>query len=384
MNIIRVLCCLVFATLAEAQESRPFCAWLAPDLAAKVPRVLTLMREGLHQEKPSGRPRSDAVAGGPQTLFTGSYDRHSNIAAYWSLINWARRSADERERRNLMTVFSVDALARERAYVETIPRGMVGPYGEAWLFLLLREIARNAGSPELRAAADAFAESLEDRLLTYAEEAPRPGTVDAQSRPRERAESRPAGNGSRPDSRSASRPVSRRIPRDQWLSGTYDSALWPLILVELGGPMRSETPVQLRRLRAGRLPETAAAFAARTAASRHANTYEFLQLSALLALADGLDAGADVRSHGFVPEAFCPAPEKITLGNCHMLGAQLSATWPLALDAARASAGARAAFEDRLRLCLEREDAWDGPFLTVSHWVPQFVYFALWLADGRD
>jgi hypothetical protein len=168
------------------------------------------------------------------------------------------------------------------------------------------------------------------------------------------------------------------------MSGTYDSPIWPLILVELGGPTSRETKAQLRRFREGRIAETAALFAARSAASRPSNDYEFLQLSALLALVGGLDAGGEAHLRAFVPEAFRPPPERITLANCHMLGAQLSATWPPALDAGRGSDAARAAFEARLRLCLERKDAWDGPFNTVAHWIPQFVYFALWLADGGD
>ncbi len=365
----------VVSCVALAQDSRPFCSWLDADLAARVPRLRTLMADALHQEKPTGRLRNDPVVEGHPTMFTGSYDRHSNIAAWWALLNWARRIGDRAELDRLMGQFTIASLANERAYVEgSREKALLGAYAEAWLFLLLDEVARDTASDDLRMSARGFAASIEDRLLTFAEQAPDPGVDDGASRP-----------ASRPASRTTTRVATRRIPRDQWMSGTYDSALWPLILVQLGHPTRPETAARVRAIFQRRLPEIAAVLAARATTSRPVNTYEFLHLPAVAALGARLSgsdaANASVRP--FVPPAFVPPPATITLGNCHLLGAQISVLWPLGFDAGGGADAARAAFQARLRLCMEREEAWAGPFVTVSHWVPQFLYLGLWLADGR-
>ena len=40
-------------------------------------------------------------------------------------------------------------------------------------------------------------------------------------------------------------------------------------------------------------------------------------------------------------------------------------------------------FHERMYALLERRDLWAEDFRSVTHWIPQYLWFALWLADGR-
>ncbi len=71
------------------------------------------------------------------------------------------------------------------------------------------------------------------------------------------------------------------------------------------------------------------------------------------------------------------------LSTVHVLGVEITRLWPLAIAARGGDAGARALFHRRWREILAREDLWAENFKVVTHWVPQFLWFAIWLADGR-
>jgi len=43
---------------------------------------------------------------------------------------------------------------------------------------------------------------------------------------------------------------------------------------------------------------------------------------------------------------------------------------------------ARARYEEHLAHFLAREDLWAGDFDSSSHWLPQYLWIGLWLADG--
>jgi hypothetical protein len=68
------------------------------------------------------------------------------------------------------------------------------------------------------------------------------------------------------------------------------------------------------------------------------------------------------------------------MGTTHLLGVHVTRLWPLAI-AARDDAGAAALLDRELSAYLEREELWNGDFAVVSHWMPQFVWVALWLAE---
>jgi hypothetical protein len=150
-----------------------------------------------------------------------------------------------------------------------------------------------------------------------------------------------------------------------------------LLVLQLSPPDSAAQRALIGRLRADRL-------AAVRALERDVKPLaDFLWVDSMIWLSEAVAAdGAAPAADYALPEYVPPRP-RITLGNCHSLGCEIVKLWPLAWRTSTGEAAARKAFNDRLRLCLEREDAWDGPFVTVSHWVPQFVYFAVWLAEGR-
>jgi hypothetical protein len=354
---------LLAGGLAEAQTSRPVGASLDDDLAAKLARMRVLMREGLDREEPSDPSVAGILALPHRTMFRGSYDRHSNIAAHWALLSWARRTADQDEARSLLRRFTVEKLQAERDYLESVGTlSEVRPYDDAWLLLLLVEIDRAADDDAVRDLARKIAAETEARILDFLDECRGPESFPA---------SRPAA--SRPR---ISNPFRARTP---WLSGAYDSPLWATLVLQISPPSCAEARRRLDLVRADRVP------LARSHAVRAPwrSGFDFLWLDSMLWLSDALAADASAPCAAYDLADHVAPRKKITLANCHGLGREIVKLWPVAVKTAGGDAAARKLFNDRLRLCLEREDTWDGPFVTVSHWVPQFVYFAVWLADGR-
>lgn len=345
---------LVIAALTPSQASRPVGAILDDDLAAKLPRMRVLMKEGLDRER-RVKPDSRVTSRPKESIFRGSYDRHSNIAAHWALLSWARRTSDAAETKAILGRLGPEALEAERDWVEA---SRANPYADAWLLLLLREIGRTSDDARVLALARDLTEKTEARLLKYLSDCPAAGPGEPESAPESRTPRPP-----------------QRIGR--WTSGAYDSPLWAMLVLQLSPPAGVDRRTQVEGLRVDRVP------AVRALPDREGRPLaDFLWVDSMLWMSDALADCAAPLSDYTLPDYVPPRP-KITLGNCHSLGCEVVKLWPLAWKTSAGDAGARKAFNDRLRMCLEREDAWDGPFATVSHWVPQFVYFAVWLAEGR-
>ena len=66
----------------------------------------------------------------------------------------------------------------------------------------------------------------------------------------------------------------------------------------------------------------------------------------------------------------------------HDLGLVVTSYWPLAASAGRGDSGARHRLMELLDAFMSSVD-WCGDFMLTSHWVPQFLFMALWLACGR-
>lgn len=378
---------------APSPESRPFGAWsraLGPDVAAAAPRLSRILRDGLVREKPfqvswpskskDGRPLS--------TAFRGSYDRHSNMAAHWAALTIARLEGDAGAIAEIVARFDGPTLENERFFVaSTHARSAMRPYDQTWLALFLAELERHVVADDARAAIRAFRDECAARLLDYVEEQDFPPTASAgePEAPASRlgGSTRPA---SRPESRAASRP---RAPRAGWTSGAYPSAVWALAVLELAPPPDPAARARVEALRRARLPVVAAHLRAEPPENRFrgGHGYDFFHAPTLATLAERLAGANDPAFAGprvaYPPTAAEKLPAKITLPNCHRLGFELSKTWCAAFDAGTGDEAARAAVAARLADYLRRTDAWDGDFLTVSHWIPQFVFFPLWLAAGR-
>jgi hypothetical protein len=359
-----VLALLAATTIAAGQGTRPVGGCLDDDLAAKLPRIRQLMLEGIAQTTPAAMTVVRTLSRKSPSLFAGSYDRHSNIAARWGLLSWARRAGDDEARRAILDSLRLPALKDERAFIEEFGKlSEVTPYDDAWLVLLWRELAAAADDEEVAGFARTLAREAEERVFEY---------VTARPPPKPASESQP-------ESAPASRARRLRIRRSSpWTSGAYDSAAWALVALQSGPCAQQDASSILGRLRRERIPAARAAF---SDASRRRDS-DFLWTPALYALSDMIPP-VTAAVAPYEPPPWEPPPKNITLDNCHRLGREIVKLWPVALHAGMGDASARKLLNARLRVCLEREETWDGPFLTVSHWIPQFLAFTIWLADGR-
>ena len=110
-------------------------------------------------------------------VFFGSFDWHSCVHGWWTLLTLRRLFADLPEAQDIAALaestFIPEKLAVELAYLDRPEaRGFERPYGWAWLLYLHHEAERHADSDwgeRLEPLARAFAERLGDylRVLTY-------------------------------------------------------------------------------------------------------------------------------------------------------------------------------------------------------------------------
>jgi hypothetical protein len=109
-------------------------------------------------------------------IFFGSFDWHSCVHGWWTLLTLRRLFPDTDEARAIGKLadqsFTSDKVEVERAYLDRpLSRGFERPYGWAWLLQLHLEASRHLGgsADELEPLARAFAERLRDhlRVLTY-------------------------------------------------------------------------------------------------------------------------------------------------------------------------------------------------------------------------
>ena len=303
------------------------------------PRLIELMREGIGTEEPnfSLYPWGEETERG--SLFTGSYDWHSCVIAHWCLLLHARTTKDEELGAWLISRLDEDGLANEVELIKRrAPRNLrTAPYDEAWLLMLLAELADHPSSPE---GVSGWREELETHLLGWLEESPFP----------ERGE--------------------------RGFSGAYGSWVMTILLVTWSEPVSDGASERLRALYEDKL----APYSDDLAALTSARGYDFLWLPALVALAD---RSRDEGSPPYDPGDPQPLPEVVTVPTVHPLGVAISRTWPDAFDAGLGSAPAEARYRAHLAHFLSREDLWAGEFDACSHWLPQYLWIGIWLADGR-
>ena len=110
-------------------------------------------------------------------IFFGSFDWHSCVHGWWTLMTLRRLFPDTDEARAIAKLadsnFTEEKVGVELAYLQRpLSRGFERPYGWAWLLQLHLEASRHADAgwaDALEPLARAFAERLHDylRLLTY-------------------------------------------------------------------------------------------------------------------------------------------------------------------------------------------------------------------------
>ncbi|MCZ6597068.1 MAG: DUF2891 family protein [Planctomycetota bacterium] len=317
---------------------------LDEDLRALVPRLEELMRAGLEVTEPNASVMKRVVG---DSLFTGSYDWHSNVFAHWALLVIARTGGDEELRAQLLEKLTPKALERERALVNQLDsdKQFTFPYDQGWLLLLLSEVERHHDPvPE---SVRAFRLEVEGRLIAWLEESDFPENDDPQ------------------------------LLGGRRFVGFYRSWLFAWYQVRLSEPVGPGAVERLAKLKAERIDPV------REGVNAHVDSHsmDFLWLPAVGVLIDDLAGGGSGLKYN-VGEIF-DLPRVVKLNTVHVLGIEISRLWGLAIAARDGDEEARELFHRRYREILARPDLWEEDFRVVTHWVPQFLWFGIWLADGR-
>ena len=343
------------AALGAAQESTAILepeSILSDAVRSELPRLRDLMREGIGIESPNTSIWRRAKQA---SLFDGSYDWHSCVIAHWALLRIARDDDDEELERFLLDRLSPEGLAHERELLKapTVDRrgsrmrAFFYPYSDGWLAMLLAEIERRPerATEELRA----FRLEVEARLVEWLEQEPFP------------------------------EPARRGAEGEVRFNGFYRSWLFGFWLLEQSEPVTANIDATLARLREERIDPHRDAIAAQIDPHR----FDFLFVPALLALVDRTRPDRDA-IEAFPHVASGEWPDDPKLSEVHVIGLELSKLWPHALDAADGDATAAVALNRGLESLLAHEDLWAGEFRRFAHWVPQFVWITIWLAESRS
>lgn len=283
------------------------------------------------------RPHEKASPGAG--LFRGSFDWHSAVHAHWALLSIARTRGDSGLEARLRKRFNAGAVQAERKFLNG-DQSFENPYGRAWLLMVLSELARRSWAPNTLAA---FRTETEDVVLQWLE--------------------------------MSAYPESSTEPK---FIATHNSWLFAYLLMVLSQP-RPDAVKRLGVLRKKKLEPQRAA----VARAKHTPD-DFLYLPAVQAMIDRIDP-ATVGTPAAFPAGESPAlPDPpLTFANAHSAGAALVRIWPHAIDSHAGDKKACARFQARMNEMFSRTDQWADAFDLVAHWVPQFMWMALWLEAGR-
>lgn len=324
-----------------------------PELREVVPRLRDLMLAGIDTKKPNMAIHRRALRKvGGETIFDGSYDWHSNLFAHWALLVIARTEEDAELEALLLERLTPAALAHEREIAQALNSEMLltFPYDHGWMLMLLAELERHYDP--VPASLREFRVETEARILRWLEENPFPENDDPN------------------------------LLGGRNFVGFYRSWLFAWLQVALAGPVGEGAAEKLDELARERIAPQRAAIAA------HADPHEwdFLWLPAVLALVEDLGTFEGERADEPTPyEAGEPRelPAAVRLSDVHVMGVEISKLWGFAVKMRRGDADASAAFHLRYHEILARPDLWEEDFEVVTHWIPQFLWFAIWVADGR-
>ena len=303
-------------------------------------RLVAVMQKGLHRPDPTANVVRRAAG---SSAFDGSYDWHSNLFASWALLVQARRTGDAALAAFVLDPLGDDALEAERGRVTALEheRMVTFPYDQSWLLMFLAEAERHRPTPTLRE----FRREVEARLVEWLQTAKFPENDN-------------------PD-----RIGGRRVV------GWYRSWLFAWYQVWRSGPIGDGARERLLAMHRERIAPIVPLILEDVEPLR----FEFVWVPPLAWLVHDVVPFDDFP--GTYKIALEPLPDTVTLRTTHRLGVHLSRLWPLAI-LARNDDAARRELERCLAAYMAREDLWNGDFTVVSHWVPQFLWFTIWLASS--
>jgi hypothetical protein len=309
---------------------------------ARRAQLRDVIRQGIKTTSPHAAPRPGepaSVAG----VFEGEFDWHSAVHAHWALLSIARVTKQSTLEGQLKARITGAALQRERSRLAAYPSFEL-PYGRAWLLLLLAELGRRSWAPPVAATLRRETEQVLLAWLTTAKY--------------------PEGNPN---------------PGSQGFLATHDSWLFTYLLFALSRSPSARTRAQLAALRTSKLEPQRA----KLGSVIHTST-DFLYLPAIQAVIDRVDPASPrlipVYPLAPSPALACPPLSGVT---AHSAGAAVVHLWPYAIQTRAKKAGACARYHTRMAEIFSRTDQWAQPFDLVAHWVPQFLWMAMWLEAGR-
>lgn len=328
---------LVFLALVacSARADSPWpdrdCPEALPSQTERTQRI-SLIRQTTLNALLQTSPYLGEVGGG---VFNGNYDWHSSVHGHWTLLAIARLTHDDSLESLLLSRLGSYNLSRERAYLNANPEFEL-PYGQAWLLLMLDELARRPSmkhDDELRG----LRRETRDRVLNWLETA--------------------------------------SFPEPGGLIGTHQSWLFAYLLTQMSATHDPELRARLRVLRKTKLnparPEIALF---------KPDPWDFLDLAYVLAVVDKVTPGVPVQIVPVGPSV--PFYSPIHSTNAHTAGAAMVRLWPLGMQSQKDPASC-ARFQTRMTEMFATPAQWFDGFETVSHWVPQFMWMGLWLEMGR-
>ena len=332
----------VLALLSSSQD--PKREALTPEARAAQPRIVELLKIGIETKEPNtGMPGTTVLE---ETIFDGSYDYHSCVIAHWALCVVARTEKNEDLNAWLDARITNEVLKREQASLselEELP--WTFPYEHAWMAMLLSELAeRDSLDQDL---VRSFRLSVEQKLLQG---------LEAEDFPENLPPEESGGT---------------------VYNGFYKSWLMAFWLLQMSDPVTEGAQAQLDRWRREKLEP----HREKIAAHDKIFGFDFLYVPALLALVDR--TGPSGSKSPYDPTPFPDLPDELKSSRVHALGIELSRIWPCAWDAGTGDRAAREHLGMQLDRFLAREDLWADDFALVAHWVPQYLFIATWLADGR-
>jgi hypothetical protein len=293
---------------------------------------------------------------GPDHVFNGNIDWHSSVHAHWALLSMARVTHDAALEDLILRRLTPAALAAEASRLARTPPdpAIEMPYGQGWLLMLLRELELHPGGAGASPEAQSLRRDTEERLLSYLERTAFP-------------EGKRGGVFTRND--------------PHYFSREHTSWLFAYLLLKLSHP--SAGSAERMRFLAARIETQRADVLKQTVNGPK----DFLYLPAVLWLADHAAPAREPAWTYRDPVEPWPGPP-ITTDNAHKSGAVMMSAWPYAIQSAGGDLASCQLFNSTLDLMLSRPEYWrydsaaPGSFVSVGHWIPQFMWMGILLEQG--
>ncbi|MCG8422891.1 MAG: DUF2891 domain-containing protein [Proteobacteria bacterium] len=283
-----------------------------------------VIRDGILQEDPhAGLPGCG--------VFAGSYDWHSCVHAHWALLCMTRQFKDGALEEFLRARLTPDALAAEWGFLNEHESFEV-PYGRAWLLLTMTEMMSHKPLRSARIAT--IRGQLWHDMHHWLDQAPFPEYGDN-------------------------------------FSAKHDSWLFSYFLLVLAS---SDDLVEQGRclgLYRRRIEPVQSALARYPACDN-----DFIDMPALLATTLALIGHSEPTYDDLADFA------EVDIVHGHAHGRAVMRLWPCATMTALGVPKAIDRLDTQLADLISQPERWREDFRHVSHWVPQFIWMALWLSSG--